>query len=175
MRQILDLLVGGDRRSIGKSDEVVQIVLRQPANFDALFQGFYSPHPVVRMRTADAVEKITAEKPELLLPYHTPMLEMLEHCEQMEVQWHLAQIIPRLSLSPTEVFECYHKVEKYLASPSAIVNTFALQCLVDLAFQQNTLLTETKRHLKAGGTSRSKAVQSRCRKLIKEMEAYEKH
>ncbi|MEL7568910.1 MAG: hypothetical protein AAGU27_29150, partial [Dehalobacterium sp.] len=59
MNQILKLLVGEDRRSIGHSDEVVQIILQQPEKFDELFQGLYELDPIIRMRTADAIEKIT--------------------------------------------------------------------------------------------------------------------
>ena len=58
---ILEKLKGGDRRSIGRANEVVADVLRDPTLFDALFNGMLNDDPIVRMRSADAVEKITAQ------------------------------------------------------------------------------------------------------------------
>lgn len=66
MKPITKKLAGGDFRSIGKSNEVVTEVLTDPKLFNDLFSGLFDTDPLVRMRTADAVEKITAEKPELL-------------------------------------------------------------------------------------------------------------
>jgi hypothetical protein len=50
MQSILEKLKGGDRRSLGKAHEVAAEV-----------QGILYPDPVVRMRAADAVEKITVQ------------------------------------------------------------------------------------------------------------------
>jgi hypothetical protein len=50
---LLRKLEGGDRRSIGRSDEVVAEVLGQPTLFGALFAGLSVENPVVRARAAD--------------------------------------------------------------------------------------------------------------------------
>ena len=65
MHAILKKLQGGDRRSIGKVDEVVDQVLGSAALFEELINGLLVNDPVVRMRSADAVEKVTRVKPEL--------------------------------------------------------------------------------------------------------------
>ncbi len=67
MPPILGKLRGGDRRSIGKSNEVVATVLKEPGLFDALFSGLFADDPLIRMRSADAAEKVTAVHPEYLL------------------------------------------------------------------------------------------------------------
>jgi hypothetical protein len=61
---ILRKLEGGDRRSIGRSSEVVTDVLADPRLFGALFAGLSVDDPVVRARAADAVEKISVIHPE---------------------------------------------------------------------------------------------------------------
>ncbi|MHB8807861.1 MAG: hypothetical protein ACYC59_09805 [Anaerolineaceae bacterium] len=175
MNQILQMLVGGDRRSIGRANEVARIILQQPEKFDDLFQGFYDPDPIIKMRTADAVEKITAEKPYLLAPYKQEMINLIEKTDQIEVQWHLTQILPRLPLTKGEIVNAYQLIEKYLSSSSAIVKAFTYQCFFELALQEPDLLPQTRKHLKMGMESPTKAVQSRCRKLLKEIEKYEKH
>jgi len=56
---ILELLKGGDRRSIGLANEVAAAVSKKLTLFSALMKGWWSGDPLVRMRTADATEKIT--------------------------------------------------------------------------------------------------------------------
>lgn len=69
MHPLLKKLSGGDRRSIGRSNEVVAHVLAHLAHFRYVFEGLATDDPVVRMRSADAIEKITAQRPDLLRPY----------------------------------------------------------------------------------------------------------
>src|SRR4029077_16667487 len=63
---ILALLQGGDRRSIGRSVKVVTIVSKNPRLFPKLIAGLWSADPLVRIRAADAAEKITRRNRELL-------------------------------------------------------------------------------------------------------------
>ena len=58
MNEILHKLQGGDLRSIGRSDEVVQDILNKPSLFKDVFMGILSDDPIVRMRSADAIEKL---------------------------------------------------------------------------------------------------------------------
>lgn len=69
MTDLQRLLSGGDRRSIGAANQVVPMVLAEPALVAQVFAGFTSDDPVVRMRCADVAEKVTAQQPELLQPY----------------------------------------------------------------------------------------------------------
>src|SRR5215467_6481341 len=107
------LLRGGDRRSIGRSNDVVKLVLRAPKRFAELMQCLWSNDPIVRMRAADAAEKISATRPELLRHYKAELLGLLAEAEQIELRWHLAQMIPRLPLTQgerrraTEAFQLY--------------------------------------------------------------------
>ena len=98
MHAILIKLQGGDRRSIGKADEVVDHVLGSLPLFEELINGLFADDPVIRMRTADAVEKITLIKPDLLHPHKKKLIRLAGDTEQQEVRWHMAQILPRLIL-----------------------------------------------------------------------------
>src|SRR5690242_12000583 len=75
--RILALLEGGDRRSVGRADEVAALVSRNPKLFPRLFAGLWSDDPVVRMRAADAAEKVTRTAPKLLQPYKAELLGLL--------------------------------------------------------------------------------------------------
>jgi hypothetical protein len=68
MHPLLRKLTSTDRRSIGKSNEVVAEVLADPSLFGILFNGMLDSDPVLRMRCADAIEKITVTPPQYLRP-----------------------------------------------------------------------------------------------------------
>lgn len=102
MHAILKMLQGGDRRSIGRSNEVVPLVLGQPEFFGILIAGMSLADPLVSMRCADAAEKVTALHPEYLRPYKHVLIEDLSQIEQKEVRWHVAAMLTRLPLTENE-------------------------------------------------------------------------
>src|ERR1700685_1267703 len=71
---ILKKLAGGDRRSICRSNRVVSEVLARPVLFKALLEGISSKDPIVRMRAAAALEEVTVQRPDLLLPHKSVIL-----------------------------------------------------------------------------------------------------
>jgi hypothetical protein len=81
-KSLLALFTGGDRRSIGRADEVAAAVLQSPGLFPQLIKGLWSTDSLVRMRAADAVEKISREKPELLRPYKKELLGLIHEAEE---------------------------------------------------------------------------------------------
>jgi len=78
MRAILKRLIGVDRRSIGKSKEVVAEVLANPKLFGIVFEGMLNDDPVLRMRCVGVVEKITVEHPEYLRPFKEKLIQLQE-------------------------------------------------------------------------------------------------
>lgn len=68
---ILDLLKGGDRRSIGRSNQVVARLRRCPLLFPVLIDGMHHPDELVRMRAADAAEKRTVDHPQVASAFQT--------------------------------------------------------------------------------------------------------
>ena len=86
MHALLKKLQGGDRRSIGKVDEVVDQVLGSAALFEELIKGLLVDDPIIRMRSADAVEKITLVKPEWLTPYKEILIRLAGDSNQQEVR-----------------------------------------------------------------------------------------
>jgi hypothetical protein len=78
MHALVKMLAGGDRRSIGRSNEVVAKVLQDarqvPKLLKILFNALASDDEILRMRSAEAIEKITAQRPELLQPFKRNVL-----------------------------------------------------------------------------------------------------
>lgn len=166
MHRLLQKLTGSDRRSIGKSAEVVAAVLAHPENFGAVFEGMLAEDPILRLRCADAVEKITAQRPELLQPFKRRLLERVAKIDQPEVRWHVAQMLPRLALTPRERRASVKLLRTFLQDESKIVRTFAMQALADLAAQEARLRGPVIRLLTTLTRSGSPAMQARGRKLL---------
>jgi len=131
-QNILALLEGGDRRSIGRSDQVATIVSKNQALFPELIKGWWSEDPLVRMRAADATEKVAREIPDLLRPYKKELLGLMAEAKEPELRWHLAVMVPRLPLNSKERQLATSVLSSYLEDRSSIVKTFALQGLADL-------------------------------------------
>lgn len=168
MHPLLEKLRGGDRRSIGRSDEVVSEVLAAPSLFPALFDGILVDDTVLRMRCADAAEKITRSRPDLIAPFKSIILSSLGSIAQAEVRWHLVQMLPRLDLDIRQARKAASTLALFIADPaqSSIVRTFSMQALADLASSHpklRPLAAETIADFAPSGTP---AMKSRARKLL---------
>jgi hypothetical protein len=169
-QRLADMLRGGDRRSIGKSNHIAKLILSDPERFPELVECFWDEDPVVRMRAADAAEKITVTRPELLKPHKQELLGLLEEAEQIEVRWHLALMVPRLELSRPERERAASTLLRYLEDRGSIVKTFALQGLAGLARQDATLRETAKRTIEESLRTGTAAMKARARKLLKELQ-----
>ncbi len=166
MHSVLRKLVSGDLRQKGKSEAVVAEVLKKPVLFGALMDGLRESDPALRMRVADAVEKISRTRPDLLQPYKRDFILNIAETEQKEVRWHLAQLLPRLLLTARERAQVFGRLVEWLDDESRIVKTFAMQGLADLAAQDRSYqprVLAIVRDLMASGIP---AVQSRGKKLL---------
>ena len=146
------------------------MVSKNQALFPELIKGWWSQDPVVRMRAADATEKVTRKIPDLLRPYKKELLGLMAEAKQPELRWHLAVIVPRFPLNSRERQLATSALSSYLEDRSSIVKTFALQGLADLTMDDPSnrpgvieLLRQTSRR----GTP---AMKARSRKLLRHLE-----
>lgn len=169
-KSILALLQGGDRRSIGRSDQVAAIVSGNPKLFSILVGGLWSEDPLVRMRAADAAEKVTREDPHLLKPYKKELLGLMGETAEAEVRWHLAVMVPRLVLNPGERRLAARLLGNYLKDRGSIVKTFALEGLADLARNDSELRSGVIEILRQAVRTGTPAMKARSRKLLSRLE-----
>ena len=168
MGALLAKLAGGDRRSVGRTDEVVDDVLADPARVAELFDGLDGDDPIIRMRAADAIEKASRRQPALLGPYKARVLHHLATAAQPEVQWHTAQMAVRLALSDEEVASAVARLKHLFAeSASRIARANAIDALAQLADTRPSLKAEVKRLVAAALASETPAVSARARKVVR--------
>ncbi|HMD10267.1 MAG TPA: hypothetical protein VKH63_22225 [Candidatus Acidoferrum sp.] len=165
--KIAAMLEGSDRRSIGRADEVAQLVLKEPSRFRQLIECLWDENPVVRMRAADAAEKVSAKKPRLLDRHKAELLGLLAEAEQIELRWHLALMVPRLRLTAPERQRAAAALQRYLEDRSSIVKTFAMHGLADLSQNDPDLRSKVKQLLEEAVQSGTPAMKARARKLLK--------
>jgi hypothetical protein len=169
-KDILSLLEGGDRRTIGRADQVAAIVSAHPELFPELIAGLWSAHPLVRMRAADAAEKVTRKQRELLQPYKKELLGLMTEAQEQELRWHIAVMVPRLPLNARERQVAMSSLNNYLEDRSSIVKTFALQGLADLAQQEPSIRPKVVEILREATRSGTPAMKARSRKLLIHLE-----
>ena len=165
-RNILSLLQGGDRRSTGRADQLASLVSDRPELFPQLIAGMWSSHLLVRMRAADATEKITRKSGELLQPYKKELLGLLVEAQEQELRRHLAVMVPRLRLTAKERRIVISSLNRYLEDRSSIVKTFALQGLADWAQHQPSIRPGILEILHEASRSGTPAMKARSRKLL---------
>lgn len=162
---IAERLSGGDRRQLGASEEVVSLVMRDETKFGELFEAMLHEDPIVRMRAADATEKLARTRPDLLAPYRKRLIDEVGQIDQHEVRWHVAQMLSNVRLDAKDRSKATALLERYLHDTSVIVVVESLQTLVDFARDDNGLrkrITPIVERMASRGTP---AMKTRARKL----------
>ena len=86
MARVIHKLSGGDLRSIGRANEVVKEVLNDKKLFADVFKGMLDEDPIIRMRSADVIEKVCSLHPEYLQPFKTQLITEVSRIKQKEVR-----------------------------------------------------------------------------------------
>jgi len=146
------------------------MVCRNPQQFPRLISGLRSKDVLVRMRAADAAEKISRECPELLQPCKDELLALMAETEEQELRWHLAVMVSRLSLNSRERRHAASLLNKYLESRSSIVKTFALQGLADMAQSDSAIRETTLKALRKARRNGTPAMKARSGKLLNRLQ-----
>jgi hypothetical protein len=97
-----DMLTGGHPNSLGRTIEVVDIVLANSTRLLDLYNCYFSADEIVRLRTSNAIKRISLESPEWLIPYIDKFISELSTINQPSAQWTLAKLFQTLSVFMSE-------------------------------------------------------------------------
>ena len=92
-----EMLTGGHPNSLGRTVEVVEIILTDRARLEELYACYQSDDDVVRLRTSNALKRISREKPEWLVPLIDGFLTEIAELDQASAQWTLADLCQTLA------------------------------------------------------------------------------
>jgi hypothetical protein len=160
----------GKPNSLGKVPQVVRDVLRHPRKLGALFECIFHEDEWVRMRASDALEKVCAENPKLLTPLKRRIFEEMAEADQPSVQWHFAQIMSEMELSPADVRTAVRLIKRNLERTNDwIVVNLSLETLAIFARRDRRMLRALEPMLTRYARSPHKSVRHRVKKLRAEL------
>lgn len=127
------MLLAKNVRTLSRSREVARAVEDQQT-FDDLFNLLLHHERLLVVRAADAVERVTLDRPEYLFQHRKQLLSMLKNTVHKELKWHMPLLITRISLESDELQEVWDILVYWAQNPneSPMVRVHALQGLYNL-------------------------------------------
>lgn len=166
MNQILEWLSGGDLRSDGLANEAAEAVLQNPNLFDDLYEGLFSPDDVIRGRTADALEKVGRQRPDLLIPHLEDMAEISSTDQVPMVKMHLAMIFGHLAFYEGQIDVLRSALLNLLEDESVFARSWAISSLCIIARVYPAECDRIINHIALLREDSSAAIRSRVRKAL---------
>ena len=164
------MLSGGHPNSLGKTVEVVEIVLGDRSKLAELYQCYFSQDKVVRLRTSNAMKRICQQQPQWLVPNLDFFLNEVSEIEQASTQWTLAQLFQWLDSYMTAEQQdratkiLQHNLTKY--SDWIVLNT-TMETLTKWSRHDLKLAKWLSPHLSRLSSDPRKSVASRAKKMFK--------
>jgi HEAT repeat protein len=160
-------LGGGDRRSIGDAAAVAQEACSDADVLVHLWECLRSTDGLVRMRAADALEKVSRARPDLLMPWRDELLSGSFEDGTSEVTWNLLAILPRLNLSERQAKALMVRLTGTLYEDrSRIVRTVSLEAVANLCIVHAGLREDAARLLTASLSDPTPSLRARARRLL---------
>lgn len=166
MGQILEWLSGGDLRSDGMSNEAADFVLKNPQVFDELFEGLSVSDDVVRGRTADALEKISRKKPDLMIDRLPKLLQVAEEDHVSMVKMHLAMIFGHLAMYEERLNELISGLLDLLDDGSVFTGSWAIVSLCIIGRKYPEECNQILERIEPIQRDQSIAMRTKARKAV---------
>lgn len=163
-------LTGGDPRSIAGVAEVVELLAREPVRVGELVACVLETDDlIIRMRAADALEKVCRAAPDVVQPYVETILDAISLIDQPSVMWHVAQMLDEVDLSDSQLQRAVAIVRANLErSDDWIVLNCSLQTLASFARRDASLGVVVREQIARFLQDRRRSLASRARKLQRE-------
>lgn len=161
------LTVGWKSNSLGRVNEVIEIVLADKRRLEELYQCLFDEDAWVRMRAADAIEKVCRVHPDWLEAYIDRFSQELAASTQPSIQWHLAQIYAEVDLTRGQKRFAIDWLKERLTSPQCdwIVASNSMDTLAQFVRDGSVPVAEFRSLLEVQKEHTSKAVVKRANKL----------
>lgn len=166
MNQLLEWLSGGDLRSDGMANEVSDFVLHDPQLISDLYEGLSVSDDVIRGRTADALEKISRSRPDLLIDDLHELTQIAMNDGVAMVRWHIAMIFGYLSIYEEKINEIANILLHLLQDESVFVRSWAIVSLCIVGRKYPGKREEIVTHITPLQHDDSIAIKSKVRKAI---------
>ena len=96
------MLTGGHPNSLGRTVEVVELIMQDKSLLEELFQCYKSEDEVVRLRTSNAFKRVAKAHREWVVPFLDRFLHEISELDQASAQWTLAQLFLMMTKDMSE-------------------------------------------------------------------------
>jgi hypothetical protein len=169
-----EMLSGGHPNSLGRTIEVVNLVLADRSKLQELYDCWHSKDELVRLRVSNAMKRVMREHPDWLISYIDRFITDISKINQPSTQWTIAQLYIGLNDKMTEqqraaaIKIVQHNLER---NPDWIVQNTSMQALADWAESDVKLRSWLLPRLQKRLTDSHKSISGRAKKLIAKIEA----
>ncbi len=167
------MLTGGHPNSLGRTIEVVDIVLADDSRMEELFLCYRSADEVVRLRVSNAMRRVQAERPDLVLPYIDRLIDEIGALDQASAQWTLPKLFEGATegMTADQHARAEALVKRNLAKHEDwIVLNNSIEYLAARAKADKALLAWLLPHLERLSGDARKSVAGRAKKWLKKFQ-----
>lgn len=169
MSDFEQMLSGGHPNSLGRTEDVVKLVLADNDRLDELYRTYFSSDEVVRLRTASAMKRVAIARPDLVLGIMDKLQSEVAAIDQPSVQWTLALIFDLTAddLSPAQHHRATEIMKRNVAeSDDWIVLSNSMKVLGKWAEDDPALARWLRPHAERLIHDRRKSVSRNATKLL---------
>ncbi len=163
---VAERLASGPPRGLGCTETLAREASGDSDTLLGLLDALEDPRAHVQARAANALKKVQERQPALLTPHAKRLLRVALQCGVLEAQWNLTIVIGALPLLSREKSLAVDLLFEELQSSSALLRTFALTALCDLAAGDRALQSRLGPILQEFVSNGTPAMRARARKLL---------
>ena len=160
-----DLLSGGDRRSIAKSNRARREIDRNPALVTELAGLTGDADWLVTQRALDLMEKLARDDLALIEPHKNIFIGPLAQSDKWEIRLQIVRALPLFRWTPAQARRVEEILIANVSYPQTFVRAWALDGLAALAEAQPRLRPAVDQYLREFEASSSKALHARARHI----------
>lgn len=173
MASFEEALTGGHPNSLGRTDEVVEVVLGDRSRLEELYGCYFSPDEVVRLRVSSAMKRVTIAQPDWVMDHISGLQSEIAAIDQASTQWTLALIFDLLidKMSTAQRERATEIMKHNLATHDDwIVLNNSMKVLGKWAERDAALRRWLVPHARRLASDDRKSVKSNARKLLDRFE-----
>lgn len=166
------MLTGGHPNSLGRTVEVVSVVLASPERAVELFDCYNSSDEVVRLRVSNALRRVQSERPELVVPLIDRLIVETGALDQASAQWTLPKLFERAEadMDARQRADALRIVKRNLAEHKDwIVLNNSIEYLARLSVSDATLKEWLLPHLERLSADTRKSVAKRAKRALQDL------
>lgn len=167
-----EMLTGGHPNSLGRTEEVVELVLADRARLEELYQCYFSSDDVVRLRVSSAMKRLTIAEPNWTMDFIDRLQSEIAAIDQASTQWTLALIFDLLvdRLAPPQRTRAIDIMKNNVAHHSDwIVLNNSMKVLGNWATADTELAAWLKPHAERLCSDHRNSVAKNARQLLAQL------